>query len=405
MNILYIAYSCKPNKGSEEKIGWNVPVESAKHNKVFVVTKIESREAIEEYLKKNPIENIKFYYIDIAGVYKKIFKGIMHAGRLNRYHKKAYPLVKKICRDENIDVIHQITPIEFRSVGNFSKIKGVKFVCGPLGGGEYFPPCFKKYAKGNMWAENARKILNFCSKLKYKICKTLKNCDYVLFTNKETKKYLSKVIDDNKCAMFSDVGISQNEITPPFSRDAAKKKFTMLVAGRLAYRKGHEFLLEALKELPPDFDYECRFLGEGPIEHKLKTITCDYGLQDKVVFRGRIPYEEMAQEYRNADVFIMPSIRETSGAVLLESLSNGLPIITMKKFGAALLLDGTNAYFYEGNALQEYKKNLNAVLLGLAKSPLELLKKGENARQSAYKHVWDEKVKFYNSIYKKIVER
>lgn len=402
MNILYIAYSCKPNKGSEEKIGWNVPVESAKHNKVFVVTKIESREAIEEYLKKNPIENIKFYYIDIAGVYKKIFKGIMYAGRLNRYHKKAYPLVKKICRDENIDVIHQITPIEFRSVGNFSKIKGVKFVCGPLGGGEYFPPCFKKYAKGNMWAENARKILNFCSKLRYKLCNTLKNCDHVLFANDETKEYLSGVVDKKKCDLFSEIGISVEEIPQSLEKSTAQSRFSMLVAGRLAYRKGHEFLLEVLKELPLDFDYECRFLGEGPLEKKLKNTVCNYGLQERVVFKGRIPYEEMAQEYRNADVFIMPSIRETTGTVLLESLCNGLPIVTMKKFGAALLLDDTNAYFYEGNNLEEYKRSLKNIILNLANSPREVQQMGENARKASHKHIWSEKLKFYNSIYEKL---
>ena len=35
-NILYIAFSCQPNKGSEEKIGWNIPLESSKINNVFV---------------------------------------------------------------------------------------------------------------------------------------------------------------------------------------------------------------------------------------------------------------------------------------------------------------------------------------------------------------------------------
>ena len=41
MNILYIAYSCSPKSGSEEKIGWSIPLESAKSNNVFVITKEE----------------------------------------------------------------------------------------------------------------------------------------------------------------------------------------------------------------------------------------------------------------------------------------------------------------------------------------------------------------------------
>ena len=43
MNILYIAYSCNPFAGSEDKIGWCVPFESSKTNKVYVITKEEQR--------------------------------------------------------------------------------------------------------------------------------------------------------------------------------------------------------------------------------------------------------------------------------------------------------------------------------------------------------------------------
>lgn len=71
MNILYIAYSCNPFAGSEDKIGWCVPCESSKTNKVYVITKEEQREPVEKYLQSHPLENIKFYYVDIPNFYKK----------------------------------------------------------------------------------------------------------------------------------------------------------------------------------------------------------------------------------------------------------------------------------------------------------------------------------------------
>ena len=136
MNILYIAYSCNPFAGSEDKIGWCVPYESSKTNKVYVITKEEQREPVEKYLQSHPLENIKFYYVDIPNFYKKIFKGFMYSGRLNVWNRRVLPLAKKICADQKIDVIHQITPIEFRAIGDYGKIANIKFVCGPLGGGE-----------------------------------------------------------------------------------------------------------------------------------------------------------------------------------------------------------------------------------------------------------------------------
>ena len=91
MNILYIAYSCNPFAGSEDKIGWCVPYESSKTNKVYVITKEEQREPVEKYLQSHPLENIKFYYVDIPNFYKKIFKGFMYSGRLNVWNSGHFP--------------------------------------------------------------------------------------------------------------------------------------------------------------------------------------------------------------------------------------------------------------------------------------------------------------------------
>ena len=51
MNILYIAYSCNPFAGSEDKIGWCVPYESSKTNKVYVITKEDSKYKFNLYIR------------------------------------------------------------------------------------------------------------------------------------------------------------------------------------------------------------------------------------------------------------------------------------------------------------------------------------------------------------------
>ena len=100
MNILYIACSCSPCYGSEDKIGWNIPIMSSRENKVFVVTFEKNRESIEKYLSDNELNNISFYYIDIPDIYKKIFSGFLLSGRLNVWHKRAYKLVESICKEK-----------------------------------------------------------------------------------------------------------------------------------------------------------------------------------------------------------------------------------------------------------------------------------------------------------------
>ena len=190
MKRLYIAYSCNPFAGSEDKIGWCVPYESAKTNKVYVVTKEEQREPIEKYLQTHVLENIEFYYVDIPNFYKKVFKGFMYSGRLNIWNKRAFPIVKKLCCDNKIDIIHQITPIEFRAIGDYGKIEKVKFVCGPLGGGEFLPNGLKEYAKSHQIVEIIRVLINHWYRFKLKVTGKLNRCDYIMFANKETQEFL-----------------------------------------------------------------------------------------------------------------------------------------------------------------------------------------------------------------------
>lgn len=401
MNILYIAYSCLPDSGSENKIGWNIPIESSKSNNVFVVTKEEHREAIEAYLKKHLIQNIRFFFVDIPNVYKRVFKGVTYSIRLNFWHRRAFPIVKSICEKENIDIIHQITPVEFRSIGNYADIENTKFVCGPLGGGEFLPRGLRSYAKGNMSIEYARAIMNKLYSIKYKFNKKLVKCDYILFANKETSEYLSDLMRDVSYNVYSEIGISEDDI---IKTPHTNNRFTILVAGRLVYRKGHSFLLDALKKLPKDVDYMCRFVGQGSKKDYLETKVKKLGLEDKVVFVGRIPFEDLSKEYEKADVFVMPSLRETTGSVLLESMSKSIPVITINKFGGAILLDENSGWFYSGNAREDYVNGLCDAILECMSDVCEVQRRGDNAKEIAKKYLWSKKVEYYNSIYNQLLQ-
>ncbi len=406
MNILYIAYSCLPDKGSEEKIGWNIPLESAKSNNVIVVTKEEHRATIEKYVKEHKIENPKFYYVDIPGVYKKIFKGVAYSMRLNIWHKKALPMVKEICAKEKIDIIHQITPIEFRSIGNYHKIQDVKFVCGPLGGGEYIPRGLKQYAISNAHIELIRRILNFSYKAKFAITGQLKKCDYFLFANRETQMYLDKLVNNIPNELYFDNGLSESDINKfSFNDKTPKNKTVFLVAGRMAYRKGHAFLLDAIKLLPKEKEFEFRFVGGGPKLEKLKNITKKLNLENVVTFTGRISFKEMETEYKNADVFVMPSIRETTGAVLLEAACAHLPIIAINRFGGPVLYNDSSAYFYNGNNKKEFVNQLKNAILHCIENPDDVKAKAEAAAESTKEHTWNNKMKKYNSIYSLLSEK
>ena len=74
MTIIYIAYSCDPYNGTEDKLGWYIPYYASKDNDVIIITKEEQRKSIERYQNNSTCDRIRVIYIDIPTVYKKIYK-------------------------------------------------------------------------------------------------------------------------------------------------------------------------------------------------------------------------------------------------------------------------------------------------------------------------------------------
>ncbi len=400
MNILYIAYSCNPFAGSEDKIGWCVPYESSKTNKVYVITKEEQREPVEKYLQSHPLKNIKFYYVDIPNFYKKIFKGFMYSGRLNVWNRRVLPLAKKICADQKIDIIHQITPIEFRAIGDYGKIANIKFVCGPLGGGESLPNGLKNYAKGHEIIEVVRSGINRWYRFKLRITGKLNRCDYIMFANKETRDFLG--LDEN-FPLVTEIAADEISIEKRTISNDINDERVFLFAGRMVYRKGLELLFDAIMEIPDEWKYIVKIVGDGSdflhLKHRCESNSL---LSAHVQFMGAVQYSEMQREYELSDVLIMPSIRETTGTVLIEAMSQGMPVITINKFGGAILVDENTGWLYNGENRKSYIDGLKNAMVACIENPKEVERRGQNAREKVKGYTWKRKCNQYEEIYKSL---
>ena len=112
-------------------------------------------------------------------------------------------------------------------------------------------------------------------------------------------------------------------------------KFKVLFVGRHIERKGICYLIEAAKYLSAD-KFEIRIVGEGDLTEELKAQAAQLE-GDKnaasIVFTGKLVAPELAREYREANVFVLPAIvdhkgdTEGLGVVLIEAMELGLPIV------------------------------------------------------------------------------
>jgi len=105
----------------------------------------------------------------------------------------------------------------------------------------------------------------------------------------------------------------------------------LLAVGTVTPRKGHLLLIEALANLR-ELDWRLTCIGSleraPACTDALRTAVAAHHLEDRIELQGEQPAEHLAEAYRKADVFVLPSYHEGYGMVFSEALAHGLPIIS-----------------------------------------------------------------------------
>ncbi|WP_210466236.1 glycosyltransferase [Rufibacter roseolus] len=131
-------------------------------------------------------------------------------------------------------------------------------------------------------------------------------------------------------------------------------RFKILTVARLEEVKGVQYGIEAAFLFRNKFRVHIHYdiIGGGSCYNSLLQKIKDYNMEDSIFLHGPKSQDEIASYYQNADVFVLPSIIETQGLVLLEAQMNGLPVIASRSGGipeslieneTGLLVDKQNA--------------------------------------------------------------
>lgn len=107
-----------------------------------------------------------------------------------------------------------------------------------------------------------------------------------------------------------------------------KSSHNILVVGRLVWRKGISYLIEALPAIAAEYsDAELVVVGEGEQEASLKDCAMRLRVEKNVRFLGRVSSEKLRSLYLNADVYVQPSLYEPLGITILEAMSMEKPVV------------------------------------------------------------------------------
>ena len=140
-------------------------------------------------------------------------------------------------------------------------------------------------------------------------------------------------------------GFSNAKVDAPEMRKKLgipEESFVVGTVGRLTPVKGHRYLIEAAAELVRQkTDILFVFLGDGELLNDLTEMATALGIKDNVKFLGWRP--DVADVMATFDIFVLPSLNEGMGKVLVEAMAMGKPIIASNVGGIHdLITDGEN---------------------------------------------------------------
>lgn len=106
--------------------------------------------------------------------------------------------------------------------------------------------------------------------------------------------------------------------------------------GRITVDKNQLVLVNAIAKFKHEFSGKIQvfFAGEGPHKEALKAKVIELKLDKEIQFIGLLSSEEMVDFYKKMHLIVLPSLFESFGLVLIETLSLGRPVLVSKKFGA-----------------------------------------------------------------------
>lgn len=411
MKILYDCFSCSPYYGSDEGIGWMWPYLMREKHEVWALVRSDRKADIERYCKEHRIHDIHFIYCDIPERFNFYYRNLKKNknGTLDflfyqfLWQFPAYQAAKKVHAKVHFDLVHHVATNDFRFIGKLDKLN-IPLIIGPVGGAQEVPVGLRGYATDNKKQELLRSIINrvFTSMPGYR--RALKKAKKIYFSNNETLDYLFPgKTKPEKCQILSEIGVDENSILEERKRE--KKTTNFLWAGYIKSRKGLLLLLDALEKLPLDRKWTVTLCGDGPQRELIQKKCKESAFADRVVFKGRLPYEEVLKEYEKADVFIFPSIRETTGTVLVEAMSRGLPVICLKQGGGQLLVDEKSGYVIPVDSQEICTQSFADAMLSFIDYPEKIVKMGSHARKRIFSfYTWQKKCSDMELVYREICE-
>jgi glycosyltransferase involved in cell wall biosynthesis len=309
-------------------------------------------------------------------------------------------IVRTLIREHGIRLIHQPTPVSPKTPSFLSGF-GIPVIIGPMNGGMQYPDAFRNSESGftRVFVSVGRVAANLINNF----IPGKKQARLLLVANQRTREALPSCVQ-GEVAIDPENGVDLNIWMPRLSSltTTSESEARFLFIGRLVDWKRLDIALRALVQLP---GAKLEVIGDGPMRAEWSDLAGTLDLADRVQFVGWLSQRESAERLQEATALLLPSIFECGGAVVLEAMAVGTPVIATDWGGPADYLDHNCGILVD--PITEH-----ALVLGFAKAMQKLAADrslGERMGRAGRARVveeydWEKKIDRIVGIYRKLLE-
>ena len=343
LSVLTCAFTCCPPgtpgfTGGESLLGWSLVNQIARHHDVWTLTWAADRLSIEQGTSEWSEGRPHFVYVGLPSWLNFFLK--FQGGHQIYYYFwqiKAYFVAKKLHRSVEFDLFHHITYANDWMASFIGAMLDIPYVRGPGGGSQRTPSGFEsEYSlSGRIW-ENLRSLGQWVFRHDPLFIKGQRKARALLICNQESMNHVP-FMWQSKVRFFPVNGISSRDLELAGAKQDHSQLFRVLSAGSLIKVKGFGLALKAFKGLVEKYpDCELTIVGSGPDEPRLRDAVRRLSLDSKVRILPAMHRDDLLAEMGAYDVFLFPGLREGGGAVVVEAMAAGTPVVCLDVGGPSM---------------------------------------------------------------------
>ena len=265
------------------------------------------------------------------------------------WQREALRVARTLHVEQPFDLVHHLTWAGVRAP-TFLGTLGVPLIIGPVGGGETSPGKLRdRFTLRGRVLEGVRDLSNATIELNPIVRQGLRNAGVIFARTARHQEFIEPAVAA-KTYVQMELGVTPAQIGAP--RPIRKTRRKLLYAGRLLYWKGMHIAIEAMSWLVEHVpDVHLTIVGNGPEETRLKSEIAQRKLGSNITLVSWMPQEQFLRLFDTHDVFVFPSLHDSAGWVVLESLCKGLPVACLNLGGPGEIVTSASGIIVDTTGL------------------------------------------------------